>query len=227
MTIMTNGWPGSKHATNYRFPPLDTICEMARGANLDRTRQDDEISDEDIRAALIEMKGYLDVTDSDLKKIYDIAMRHARERITTRIPVGKVMTTKVISVTDDADIFEAARSLSGNHISGMPVTDRNNRVIGVITETDILYSAGMGEHHSFKDILRHILGDPLPKRERSHIIRDAMSTPAVTTTSDTDVREAARLMSERRLKRLPVIDDEGRLIGIISKADVVRLIGSL
>lgn len=63
-----------------------------------------EISDEDIRSALKEMKIYVDITEDDLKKIYFIALRHAKERLTFRIPVSDVMTKNVVSVKRDADI---------------------------------------------------------------------------------------------------------------------------
>lgn len=63
-----------------------------------------EISDEDIRSALKEMKIYVDITEDDLKKIYFIPLRHAKERLTFRIPVSDVMTKNVVSVKRDADI---------------------------------------------------------------------------------------------------------------------------
>ena len=114
-------------------------------------------SDDDLRAALKEMKAYMDVTEEDLKKIYGIALRHARERLVSRVLVKDVMTKNVISVKRDADLHEASRLLSEHRISGMPVVDDNNRVIGVVSEADILVLAGMNKKHTFKDILRGFL----------------------------------------------------------------------
>jgi len=183
------------------------------------------LSGNDIRAALLEMKSFVDVTEEDLKKIYEIALRHAKERISMRIAVRDVMTTKVVTVKRNADLHEAARLLSENRISGMPVVDDANRVIGVISEADILVLAGMHKEHSFRDILRNILGEPVPARKSGDKVKDVMSFPPVTSKANDDVREVAAIFDEKRIKRLPVVDDDGILLGIISRADIVRAIG--
>ena len=122
---------------------------------------------------------------------------------------------------------ELARILSENNISGVPVIDEGNHVIGVVTERDILYVAGMREHHTFKDILRHILGEPLPRRKNGDrdIVEEIMTSPAITTKPDADIKEVATILDKRRIKRLPVVDNNNKLIGIISRADIVRFMG--
>ncbi len=193
---------------------------------MDETPKSCEISDEDLRAARKEMKGYVDITDDDLKRIYAIALRHAEQRAARRVSVRDVMTANVIKVRADAGITEVTNLLSEHRISGMPVVDGDDRVIGVITEADVLSMAGMRTGHAFKDIIRHILGEPLPANGQSRSLREAMSSPAITTNPDADIREVALILDERRIKRLPVVDGEGRLIGVISRADIVRTIGA-
>jgi len=183
------------------------------------------VSEEDLRAAMLEIKNYVDVTEEDLKKIYEIALRHAQERIASQVPVRNMMTTHVITIKRDADLHEAARILSENRISGMPVVDDNNRVIGVISEADILILAGMKKEHTFRDILRNILGEPVPAKKSGNKVGDVMSFPPITSKADDDIGEVAKILDARRIKRLPVVDDEGKLIGIISRADIVRAIG--
>lgn len=192
---------------------------------MDEPKNKIEPSDEDLRAALKEIKGYVDITEEDLRRIYQIALRHAHERIAGGIPVRDVMTKDVITVRMDADIYDAARLLSEHRISGMPVVDASGRVMGVISEADILSSAGMRKGHTFKDVLRHLLGEPLPSGKRGEKVGDIMSVPAITTGPDNDVRQVAAILNERRIKRLPVIDKSGRLVGIISRADIVRAMG--
>lgn len=183
------------------------------------------LSEEDLRAALMEIRNYVDVTEEDLKKIYEIALRHAQERLATRVPVRNVMTTSVVTIKRDADLHEAARILSENKISGMPVVDDNNRVIGVISEADILILAGMRKEHTFRDILRNILGEPVSAKKGGNKVEDVMGFPPITSKADDDIGEVANILDDRRIKRLPVVDDEGKLIGIISRADIVRAIG--
>jgi len=183
-------------------------------------------SEEDLRAALKEMKTYVDVTEEDLKKIYEIALRYAQLRLVSHVPVKDIMTKTVITVKRNADLHEAARLLSERGISGMPVVDDNNRVVGVISEADILTLAGMKREHTFKDILRSILGEPLPARASGgNKVEDVMSFPPITSRADEAVADVAKILDERRIKRLPVVDDQGKLLGIISRADIVRAIG--
>src|SRR5512135_270417 len=132
-------------------------------------------SDDDLRAALKDMKAYMDVTEDDLRKIYEIALRHARERIVSQILVKDIMMTPVVSIKRNADLHEAARLLSENRISGMPVVDDNNRVIGVISEADVLTLAGLKKEHTFRDILHNILGEPVPARSGGSKVEDVMS----------------------------------------------------
>ena len=183
------------------------------------------VSEEDLRAALREMKTYVDVTEEDLKKIFEIALRHAQERMAARIPVRDVMTRSVVTIKRDADLHEAARILSENRISGMPVVDDNNRVIGVVSEADILILAGLKREHTFKDILRNILGEPVTAKKGGDKVGDVMGFPPITSKADDDIGEVAKILDDRRIKRLPVVDDEGKLIGIISRADILKVIG--
>lgn len=194
---------------------------------MDEIHEQCAFSDEDLRAALKEMRGYVDVTEDDLKKIYAIALRHAAQRVARRIMVRDVMTQNVIKVGEDADINEVTALLSENRISGLPVVDGQDRVIGVITEADVLSMAGMKKEHSFRDILKYILGEPLPAPgSGGKRIKDAMSSPAITTGPESDIRDVALIIDEKRIKRLPVVDEQGRLIGLISRADIVRVIGT-
>ena len=147
-------------------------------------------------------------------------------RLARRVSVRDVMTVNVIKVRADAGISEVTNLLSEHRISGLPVVDEDDRVIGVITEADVLSMAGMRTGHAFKDIIRHILGEPLPGNRQSRSLREVMSSPAITTGPDADIREVALMLDEKRIKRLPVVDGQGKLIGVISRADIVRTIGA-
>jgi len=182
------------------------------------------VSLEDLREALRTMKTYVDITEDDLRKIFEIAQQHAQTRVASQIAAKEVMTKKVIFVKRDADLHEAARILSENRISGMPVVDESSHVVGVISEADVLTLAGMKREHTFKDILRTILGEPVPARTGGNTVEDVMSFPPITSRADDDIAEIAKVLEEKMIKRLPVVDAEGKLIGIISRADIVRAV---
>jgi CBS domain-containing membrane protein len=179
-------------------------------------------SEDDLRAALKEMRTYVDITEKDLKKIYEIALQHAQRRLTSQVLVKEVMSGSVISVKRDADLQEAARLLSEHRISGMPVIDESDLVIGIVSETDLLVLAGMSKGHTLKDIVRGLLGEPTPSRTGGSRVEDVMTSPPVTSKADDDIAGVAKVLDGKRIKRLPVVDAAGKLIGIISRADIVR-----
>lgn len=189
----------------------------------------DWIEDEDLREALREMRTYVDITEDDLKKIFNLALEHARRRLRKKIAVKDVMTEKVITVNKDMTLDKVAEILSENRISGAPVVDLQNRVIGIITEADIISQTERIKTSVFKELLRHLLGEPAPrKREKSLSelrVKDVMTAPVITASPDMDIRDVARILDEKRIKRLPVVDKEGKLIGIISRQDIVRFLG--
>jgi CBS-domain-containing membrane protein len=179
---------------------------------------------EDLREALRKMNTYVDITEEDLKKIYELALQHAEERVASRVPVKDVMTKKVVFVKSDAELHEAALLLSENGISGMPVLNDDNHVVGVISEADILTLAGMKKGHTFKDVLRNILGGPVSAGTGGNKVENVMSFPPITSKADDNIADVAKVLDEKKIKRLPVVDAEGSLIGIISRADIVRAV---
>jgi CBS domain-containing protein len=124
--------------------------------------------------------------------------------------VRDVMTTGVVTVRPDTPYREIAAMFREHRVSGFPVTDGDGKVIGVVSESDLLTLAG-GRHHR-----GHRSADPATAA-------DLMTHPAVTISLDDLVQTAARVMHSHRLQRLPVTDREGRLEGIVSRSDVLSV----
>ncbi len=181
-----------------------------------------DFNDEDLREAIKDLGSYVDITEEDLKKIYSLALQHARQRIAISVPVNAVMTKDVITVSRDDDIDTAVRLLSENNVSGLPVIDDGRHVVGVISEADVLSTVGLNRGHSFTDIVKSLLGEIIPGKKTGEKVGDVMSSPPITIMPDTLVGEAARILTEKRIKRLPVVDNQNRLVGVISRADIVR-----
>lgn len=138
--------------------------------------------------------------------------------------VADVMTRDVVHVAPDAPLREVAQLLSERRISGVPVVDEAGTCVGVVSEADLLpkqLSRGPSQRLPLEWILgdRH---DPEEQRRRAATTAaQAMSSPAVTIGPDRPLREAAGLMVERDVTRLPVVS-EGALVGILTRADLVR-----
>jgi CBS domain-containing protein len=135
--------------------------------------------------------------------------------------VRDVMTTSVVAVRKDASFKEMAAMLRSRRISAFPVLDDQGRVIGVVSEGDLLVKeAVQADGASLLAALRHLREDD---KAAGSTAGDLMTGPAVTIGPDAPVEEAARLMYDRRVKRLPVVNTAGRLLGIISRVDVLTV----
>jgi CBS-domain-containing membrane protein len=140
----------------------------------------------------------------------------------SRWKVKDVMTTDVVSVHEDAGFKELADLLVEHGVSAVPVVNDLNYVVGVVSEADLLHKV----EFSGAPVAARLF-----ERRRSRTAREKasgddaysiMTAPAVTTTPDKKVVDAARVMDARQVKRLPVVDEQGRLIGIVSRRDLLR-----
>ena len=135
--------------------------------------------------------------------------------------VQGVMTASVVAVREDADFKEMVTAMRSRRIGAFPVLDAADRVIGVVSEADLLVKEATPGPPPGLTRLAWML------KERSKATgvtaAEVMTKPAVTIREDVPVAEAARLMQSRRVKHLPVVDDDGRLRGIVSRADVLSV----
>lgn len=135
--------------------------------------------------------------------------------------VKDIMTTSVVAVRRDASFKEMAAMLRSRRISAFPVIDDSGRVIGVVSESDLLVKeAVLADGSSLLAALRHIREDD---KATGITAAELMTAPAITIGPDAPVEEAARVMYDRRVKRLPVVDVTGRLRGIVSRVDVLAV----
>ena len=138
--------------------------------------------------------------------------------------VQDVMTTDVATTDPDTLLKEAARELVRRRISGMPVVDSDLQVLGVVSEADILAKEG-SEPRGGGGFLQWLVdpGDPwITARFDAVTVGEAMSTPAQTITPDRPIAEAATIMLDEGVNRLPVVDTDGKLVGLVSRGDLVR-----
>lgn len=131
------------------------------------------------------------------------------------------MSTDVITIGPDAPLKEAARRMIEAGVSGLPVTDAKGRPIGIITEADFVAGEAGRRPRKRAGLLRFVVKDEeLPSRQQ--VVSDAMTKDVKVLGPDVDHAEAARLMQKAGIKRVPIVDDEGRLIGLVSRADMLR-----
>lgn len=155
---------------------------------------------------------------------HDDERKHIKSAIGYELLVRDVMTKGVITVSKFDAVIKVADILNEKNISGLPVVDKEDRVIGIITQVDILSMIGVSREHTFKDLLKHMLGESLPARKFGDHVGDIMTSPVFCIQPDANIAEAVRLMSEKKIRRLTVAHDDKVLLGIITRADILKAV---
>lgn len=134
--------------------------------------------------------------------------------------VEEVMTKEPIAVGPETPLKDVAAILVANGISGLPVIGVEKEVLGVVSEADLVAKSALPEERERLLPLRRTGKDP--KKASARTAGEAMTSPALTIGPRRNVGEAARTMIEHGVNRLPVVDDAGHLVGIVTRADLVR-----
>ena len=134
----------------------------------------------------------------DLQSVECGFIQHVAEEGDADMKTEDVMTTRVITVKENQTKQQAARLLSQHRISGLPVVNNDNAVVGVVTEYDVISKEGQ-------------------------TVAEIMTRGVISVTPDTDLEEVSRILVHERIKRLLVLD-QGKLVGIVSRADLVRAV---
>lgn len=134
--------------------------------------------------------------------------------------VGEVMSDQVIAVREDASFAEIVAAMRRFHIASLPVIDQDNRVVGVLTQDDLL----VREAGPARGRLARFFRRPSRRKQTARTAGELMTSPALSVTAVTPAREAARTMYRNRIHQLPVIDPASdRLIGIITRSDLLAV----
>jgi CBS domain-containing protein len=140
------------------------------------------------------------------------------------LTVKDVMTTRVVTITKDASFRSMAAALRGYRVSAFPVLDDDGKVIGVVSEADMLAKEALeSEPRGMPGMIAGLLRRKEFEKARGTTAGDLMTRPAITVAPDDTLERAARLMYTRKVKRLPVVDENGHLVGIVGRSDLLAV----
>jgi CBS domain-containing membrane protein len=183
-----------------------------------------DISDDDVLAAMKKISGYLDITPADFREVYAVAYQQAMDRLNRSVSAEAVMTRKVVCVGTDTPLEAVAELMAAHNISGVPVLDQDGRVAGMISDQDFWIELTGQRHQSIMHLIKKYLTDvscssaeSLKDRCAEHI----MSLPAITVKGDATLTDIADLFNAKNINRVPVVDTGGKLIGIVTRSDIV------
>jgi CBS domain-containing protein len=142
-----------------------------------------------------------------------------------------VMTRNVFSIPPDAPLMQAVRIMLLHHISGLPVVDADRNLVGIVTEGDLLRRVELGTERKRARWLEYLLGPGRLASEytqaRGRTVHEVMTNDVYTATERTPLADIVKLMERRRIKRVPVVDQDGKVTGIVTRANLLRALASV
>jgi CBS domain-containing protein len=147
--------------------------------------------------------------------------------------VADLMTPNPVVVQPETSLKQVIHILVEQNIGGLPVVDQNGRVVGVISESDLMWQETGATPPPYILLLDAVIYLENPARYEQELhkalgqtVADVMTKDAITIAPGKSLKEAAQLMHNRRVRRLPVINSEDKIIGILTRSDIVRFMAS-
>jgi CBS-domain-containing membrane protein len=181
---------------------------------------------EDFDHALREMGTYVDISLDDLMQLQQAAQQHARQRRRESLGVDQLMSQPVKTVGADCSLAYAAHLLVSRRISGLPVVDDQQRLLGIITEADFLRALGIPSHHpthSLWQTLEHMFSHKPQMPQADGRVADLMVTDVICIAPADSLHHALQVMKQHQVKRLVVCNEQRQVVGMITRSDLVRV----
>lgn len=141
-----------------------------------------------------------------------------------------VMVSPVITASVNATVRDVAKTLLEKHISAVPVVDGKGKIVGIVTESDLMHRAEAGTERRHSWWLQALQGDWAMASEyiKSHAakISDIMTREVVTAMPETPLHEVAELLEARHIKHVPIVNKNGDLVGIVSRANLIQAVAT-
>ncbi|MCO6055315.1 HPP family protein [Pseudomonas sp. MOB-449] len=170
------------------------------------------IAEVDLDRALAEFGSFVDVTRDDLQRLLQLTEKHALRRSMGDLRATRIMSRDLRTIGPDAPVSDAWKLLDRHHLKALPVLDDKQHLVGILTLSDLLGHAASAAPRSLADRFR---------ARREAPVSRLMSRPVRCVTVDTPVVELVSLLSDQGLHCLPVLDDGGRVVGIVSQSDLI------
>ena len=170
----------------------------------------------DLASALQEMNGYIDVTSDDLEKIYSLAIVHSHQRRLGELRLKDIMTREVVTIKAEQSLEEVWKLLRRHRIRGAPVVDASNKLLGIVSIADFLKVADWRMCNTLVARMKLFFSN-----QGSHTVAQIMSTPVIVGHENMLLTQAFLLFSEKGINHLPLVDESGELVGILTRLDLL------
>lgn len=209
-------------ATGREYPQRKAVIAAAAHPPAAPAAAHQGVSEQDLDAVLDEYNQVLDISREDLRDLFMRAEANAYRRRFGTVRCGEVMTREVVAVEYGTLLEDAWALMRAHHVKALPVVNRARRVIGILTLADFMRQADLKVYRGFDVRLR----DFIRRSGRSHadkaeVAGQIMSAPAQTANENTPVVELIALLGGAGHSHVPIVDDDGRLVGIVAPRDLI------
>ena len=168
------------------------------------------------------MHEFIDVGERELNEIYKLAQARVFRRNFGETTAAEVMTPNPLTVEFGTELDEAWAIMRAHRIKALPVIDRGRHVIGIVTQSDFFRHARAKQFNSLGGKLRELLkASPTVTSQKPEVAGQIMASPAFTAAVTEHLPELARLLTERGIHQVPIVDARGKLAGMITQTDLI------
>lgn len=199
----------------YPMPHNPPATKPAEAATAPASPVKLSVGQEDIYAAMEEIGAVIDVAEEDLERLFGLATLHAQRRKMGEVHCADIMTRDVVTVTRDTPLETAWNQLRGHNIRGVPVVDGERRVVGIVAIADFLKQADWRLCTLPQQLKMWLRG------KKSPMVEEIMTSPVISVPENMHVVDLFMIFSEKRINHLPVVDEENRLTGIVTRLDLL------
>jgi CBS domain-containing membrane protein len=215
--IINNLLPG-RHYPLSATPVSKDMHKHEDPGSLDRLG----VSHDDVHNALKQMNTFLDVSEEDLNTVFKMAEMQTYRRKMGEITCADIMSRDLVTAEYGTELEEAWAQLRYHKIKAIPIVDRAQRVIGIITLVDFLKRANLKTYDTFQDkLMKFIKRTPGLASDKPEVVGQIMAAPVYTAKETMHIVELVPLLSERGLHHIPIVDAERRLIGMVTQSDLI------
>ena len=209
--VLYNNLTGRAYPHAQRPPPPPEPAAPAR------------FSAADMDAALAHYNQVLDVSRDDLDELLHLAESASYQRNLGELRCADIMSPDPVAVQFGTSLSEAWTLMRQRRVKSLPVTDNQQRIVGIVTAADFFRQAGLDEHTGLGDRVRDLIkSDGLSNSERPEVVGQIMTRRVRVAGVQRHALELVELFSQDGHTHIPIIDEENRLVGIVTKSDLVR-----
>lgn len=211
------------NATGRRYPHLAMPTPAERHHTTDAAPTERTgITPEDLDNVLKRYNQIIDISRDDLEELILQTEMQAYRRQIGGVKCSDIMSKDVISVSFGTELADAWQRLREHDLTALPVVDRGNHVVGIVTKADYLRHAEEDMHEGLgKRLAQLILPSKLAHTDKHEVVGQIMTKDVITAREDQSITDLVPLMSDDELHQLPIVDENNRLVGLISQTDLI------